>query len=231
VTCPAPGALVEKGIDRLGTKYREATKLNAYLRTHLEQIDALIIDLCGLPEQFDLDTAVGDQLTIIGKWLGYPRRHPHGRLRPVFGFEPEPSEGILITPVVGFDDNPWDDADGPRFLPYLFEDDDLFRIHLRLRVMQVTHQFAQADLLAAIRSLWGEDAYVLEGFQPGTVIVAPNRILTSEEQAMLPVSVGVLPIVPGMKRAVYLELSVPFGFKTGWGPFDSPWLIAQEVPR
>lgn len=97
--CLAVGDPVEAEVDRIRTQYRESPNLLAYFRHVLGQIADAQTALCRIPAAFDLDTAVGDQLTILGKDLGFPRRHCQGQFRPVFGFGANGFTGI--TPSVG----------------------------------------------------------------------------------------------------------------------------------
>src|SRR5690348_11451199 len=81
------GDLVEPEIDKVATQYREATKFLGLIRAILSEGEGAAIRLNEVPAFFDIDTAVGDQLTIIGKWLGFPRRHCVCDAPAVFGFD------------------------------------------------------------------------------------------------------------------------------------------------
>ena len=73
-------SLVEGRIDRLLTQYRESPNLIGMIRTYIEQAAELTEEIETLFDHFDIDTATGDQLTILGKALGWPRCHWHCRL-------------------------------------------------------------------------------------------------------------------------------------------------------
>lgn len=100
MTCLAPADLTEPRIDRVLTQYRESPNLLFMLRTYLDKIAESHLRICDLPERFDLDTATGDQLTLLGKRMGFPRTHCVCDTEPVFGFDC-PDE-ISFRPVVGF---------------------------------------------------------------------------------------------------------------------------------
>lgn len=109
INCPTAAEMAEDRINRVLTQYRESPKLLFLLRTYLEAVATLHEDVCDLPEAFDLDKAVGDQLTILGKRMGWPRNHCVCDVQPVFGFEcpgevnPRPIAGFGGTlPTVGF---------------------------------------------------------------------------------------------------------------------------------
>ena len=71
--CPDINEMVEERIDRVLTQYRESPNLLFLLRTYLKAICSTGLNNCDLPEKFDINTAIGDQLTILGKRLGWPR--------------------------------------------------------------------------------------------------------------------------------------------------------------
>src|SRR5690349_2729996 len=83
--CPVEGELVEGEVNKLATEYREATKLIGLIRALLGQSELAGRHACAIPTEFDLDYSVGDQLTIIGKWLGFPRCHCVCDAPPVAG--------------------------------------------------------------------------------------------------------------------------------------------------
>lgn len=100
MSCPTPPEMVEERIDRVLTQYRESPKLLHVLRTFLGAAASIHAQVCDLPELFDIDRATGDQLTVLGKRLGWPRCHCVCDVQPVFGFEC-PGE-VSLRPVVGF---------------------------------------------------------------------------------------------------------------------------------
>ncbi len=84
--CPDKTAFVEERIDRIITQYRESPNLLSIIRQDLGQIADAVIETCEIPSKFDILNAVGDQLTIIGRQLGWPRCHCICVPVPVFGF-------------------------------------------------------------------------------------------------------------------------------------------------
>lgn len=97
MTCPTEGQLVEDAVNLVLTQYRESPKLLGMIRAALGEVEEAAITTCGIPDFFDIDSAVGDQLTIIGKWLGWPRCHCNGRLRTLFGFPCEPLHEFILA--------------------------------------------------------------------------------------------------------------------------------------
>ena len=100
LVCPTKEALVDERIDRVLTQYRESPRLLFLIKAYLNKVAETALQVCDLPEKFDLDTAVGDQLTILGKRLGWPRCHCICDVQPVFGFEYD--DEISLRPVTGF---------------------------------------------------------------------------------------------------------------------------------
>lgn len=100
MTCPVPAELTEPRIDRVLTQYRESPNLLFLFRTYLNKLVESHLRICDLPESFDLDTALANQLTLLGKRMGFPRTHCVCNADPVFGFECEDS--IQLRPLVGF---------------------------------------------------------------------------------------------------------------------------------
>ena len=95
--CPEPEVLVEDAIDQILTQYRESPNLIGLARGFLNEPASTAQIICQILDHFDIETATDDQLTIIGKWLGWPRCHCAGRLRPVFGFPCDPLDVAIIV--------------------------------------------------------------------------------------------------------------------------------------
>lgn len=114
--CPEKSAFVEERIDRILTQYRESPNLLAIIRQDLEQIADAVVETCEIPSKFDILDATGDQLTIIGRQLGWPRCHCICVPVPVFGFScgvTNPNRPIGGFACTGIDGNilTFDDVD------------------------------------------------------------------------------------------------------------------------
>lgn len=231
--CPEPGELVENEIDRVLTQYRESPNLLHVIRTMLRQVETAYFSVCDLPSFFEIDTAVQDQLTLIGKRLGWPRCHCVCTVQPVFGFACEgvPSE----YPLAGFcEDGTWlNCADVFGTGTVCINDDEVYRGFLRARRYQILSFYDIQSLTEAIQTLWGATATVLDAGN-GRVVIAPGRNLTTAEQALLQLYPRVLPIAPGIRTRFHFgpETKV-FGFGAGWGGFCEPlvpegWLMSPD---
>lgn len=174
------GDIVSREFEKIPTQYREAWKLQAYMRAALEEVEAAAQVTARIPTFFDIDTAVGDQLTIIGKWLGFPRCHCICVPNPVFGFAcvgPDAFPG----PIVGFcEGGNWLGCDGGSLSEYCIGDDEVYRGFLKARRYQMLGLFDRESLVAALRHVWGLQAYILHADRC-RVVVAPGRPLDTDE--------------------------------------------------
>lgn len=226
--CVDKAALVEAEIDRVATEYRESPNLLHVIRTYLRQVTEAMDAVCAVPSFFDLDTAVGDQLTLLGKRMGWPRCHCVCNIQPVFGFA---CEGIPTSSIVaGFcDDNVTWDACGPFGTSDLcINDDATYRAFLKVRRYQMLNLYDLESLTEAIQTFWGESATVLDA-GVGRVVIAPGRELTATEVALLQLYPRVLPVAPGVRIRFHFGPVKVFGFGDGWGGFCEPW-VGEGLP-
>lgn len=80
-------ALVDARLSRVLTQYRESPNLLGVAGAYLSELTDVMDRADAIPSAFDMDTSTGDQLTIIGRWLGFPRTHGEGARVRAFGFE------------------------------------------------------------------------------------------------------------------------------------------------
>ena len=220
-TCPEKAYLVEQRVDRVLTQYRESPKLLHVMRVYLGQVADAAIAGCAIPSFFDLDTAVGDQLTLIGKRMGFPRCHCVCDIQPVFGFE---CEGYSGYQIVGFcDENgSWADCGPFGTSDICITDDETYRRFLKARRYQMMAMFDIASLTEAVLHLFGDQASILSSGN-GRVVVVPGRDLTESEVALLQIYPRALPVAPGIRVRFHFGSSDVFGFGEGWGGFCEPW--------
>jgi hypothetical protein len=217
-SCPIEGELVEAEVNRVATQYREATKFLGLIRALLSEGEGAAIKLCAVPDFFDIDTAVGDQLTIIGKWLGFPRCHCVCEAPKVFGFKC----GTFTSSdqIAGFCEpgSTWAGCPPLGNGEICISDDEIYRGLLKARRYQVLGLYDIASLQAAVRHVWGSMASVVSS-RVGSVTLAPGRVLTAFEMTIIPVLFRTLPIAPGIKGMVHYGTGPIFGFGAGWGGF------------
>jgi hypothetical protein len=227
--CPATGDLVAIEIGRIATQYREAARLKAYMRAVLGLVEEAAIVTCGIPSAFDLGTAIGDQLSLIGKRMGFPRAHCACETAPVYGIACEGSSP-LVEIAGPCDDATWIDCGAVITSTLRIDDDTIYRAHLLARRYQMLGLYDIDSLTAAIRHLWGPAAWVPDAGH-GRVVVAPGRALTTLETRLLPISFRILPVAPGLRAAVHLGTSALLGTGSGWAGScdDGEWLCPVEI--
>lgn len=229
MTCPTPAEMVEERINRVLTQYRESPKLLHVLRTYLGAMAELHSQVCDLPDKFYLETATGDQLTLLGKRMGWGRCHCVCDIDPVFGFEC--ADEISLRPVTGFCDASGGWVNCETGLSELcISDDELYRRFLKVRSYQMTNQYDLTSLEQAVRIFFGDTSKVLHAGE-GRVVIAPGRDLSQTEIAMLQLYPRVLPLALGVRATFHFGEVRVFGFGEGWGGFSEPdpALTAQSI--
>lgn len=218
MSCPTEQELVEERISRILTQYRESPKLLHVLRTYLGAVARMHLQVCDLPDYFNLLTATGDQLTLVGKRMGWPRCHCICDIDPVFGFE---CEGVLsLRPLTGFCDNGSSWADCSTGLSELcITNDEVYRKFLMVRAYQMTNQYDLTSLEECVRIFFGSTGRVLHAGQ-GRVVVAPGRDLTQGEVALLQLYPRVMPLALGIRPMFHFGEVRVFGFGEGWGGLE-----------
>lgn len=228
--CPSDFEAVESRIDKVLTQYRESPKLLHMLRTYLRQVEMIQQAVCSLPEAFDINTAVGDQLTLLGARMGFPRTHCVCEAQPVFGFSCPTEE----TPVDGFcGDLTWDDCLDYGVSYLSIDDDELYRRFLLVRRYQINHDYSRQAVEQSLKIFFGEKAMVVES-SLGRVVLAPMQPLSVAEQTFLQLYPRVLPVPIGVKVNFHFGSEKIFGFGDGWFgfcegiPTDGAPLLAEN---
>lgn len=212
--CPTQGALVEIEIDRIATQYREANRLIGYMRAVLGEIEDAARAVCAIPDHFEITTAVGEQLTFIGKRMGFPRCHCICVPTPVLGFE---CEGVEQTIEIAgaCEEATWLACHDGGAGDLCIYDDDAYRAHLLARRYQMLGLFDWSSLRAAIQTVWSDTAWIVDT-KPGKVVISPGRHLSTAERRRLPVTLRIMPIAPGIEVLMWLGSKNVVGFGTGW---------------
>lgn len=235
-TCPDKAAIVEERIDRILTQYRESPNLLGILRHDLEQVADAILAACDIPNHFDILTATGDQLTLLGKRLGWPRCHCVCTLPPIFGYVCDdhysPFAIMGYCEVEGWPEV-WQDTwateggtlagsyhgcNAGGFSDYCFSDDEVYRGFLLARRYQALRRYGLADLEAAVQHIWGETASVIN-MGRARVCVLPGRDLSNEEMIEMPLAFRVLPFAPGVTTFIHYGANDFFGYEDGWSGY------------
>lgn len=230
MSCPTKQEIVEARIDEVLTQYRESPNLLFLLRHYLGSVADIHLQVCDLPSYFDIETAVGDQLTILGRQLGWPRCHCVCDTTPAFGFECDGR--ISITPLAGFcqPESSWATCDTPGLSEICLVDDETYRAFLKVRRYQFLTMFDLNSLEEAARIFFGPQATVLHAVA-GRVVIAPGRDLTNNEIALLQLYPRVMPIALGVQVRFHFGDVRVFGFGEGWGGLMEPDMVLTAQNR
>ena len=223
--------LVDGEISRIATQYRESPHLIGLISAYVGQVADVIGAACPIPDAFDIDDAVGDQLTIIGKWLGWPRVHCRGARQAVFGFASESCNPCdPSTYMIGGFCSDWGGCPASEFASYEFVDDELYRRFLKARVVQLSRDYRRPSLVASAQALFDAEDATIFAETPGRVSISLARASEPGEWQILDLYRQVLPIAPGIKVAFRTQYAAgsPFGLGDGWGGFCAPWSIPIE---
>lgn len=181
---------IDDKLDKILTQYRESPNLIGMMTAYMAQVNEVEDVIAEIPAKFDIDTAVGEQLTIVGRWLGFPRCHNVPSAVPVFGFN---CDGF-VSPynIVGFcEGGQWVGCPGVSSFEVCITDDELYRNFLYVRRYQLLGDNDYRTFSLCIKILFGAAATYT---QTGRVIdVTPGRTLTDYETRFLRVYERVLP--------------------------------------
>lgn len=227
MTCVVVDEFVARHDDEVLTQYRESPNLLAILRTYLRVTGQMTRDACLMFDRFNVNTAVGDQLTILGKAVGWPRCHCAGQKRPVFGFECDDDCGN-VEPIGGFCEAEWDC--GPEYVEFCFVNDEMYRGFIKAKIITNFFGYSRKNVTRAARAVFGDDA-VIYFDRPGIIGIATGRRLSGVEISIAHLYEQVLPIPAGLRLDIWQSNGPPFGFGEGWGGFcDGPFPILIPTP-
>ena len=215
--------LVEERINKVLTQYRESPRLLGMYRAYLRQIEIVGQVLENIAQVFSLDRAVGDQLELIGRRMGWPRKHTLCARESVFGF----GGGTESIPIVGLCEplSTWNSCAQVRSKEYTINDNYTYRKFLKVRRYQALFLYALKFLRQSVKILWGDNADIIS-LKENEVIVATGRRLNAHEASILGLYVRVLPVFPTVKVFVHMGHSNIFGFGDGQLGFceQAEWL-------
>lgn len=185
-----PDTRKQDSLNRVLTQYRESPNLLGMISVYTKQACLAEDEIKAIPSKFDIDTAVGDQLTIIGRWLGFPRCHNVPAPVPVFGFECDGQS--FPYNIGGFCENAlWLGCPDVASFEVCINEDDLYRRFLYVRRYQLLGMNDYRTFSLCINVLFGSDATFS---QVGRIItVNTGRSLTAIESDFIQVFTRVLP--------------------------------------
>lgn len=209
--------LVDERMARIATQYRESPNLRALIETYIDTLVAPANAICEMTV-FDIDTATGSSLTIIGNAMGWPRIHVAGQRPLVFGFECPDDCFNNAAYIGGFCDS-WDCDTTPAYSSFEFTDDELYRGFLKSLVIRYDNDFSRTAVVEAAQALFGDGAGLLTETN-GVVNVFTGRQVTTVERSIAHLYAQVVPVAHGVGFGLYETTNgSPFGFGDGWGEF------------
>jgi len=132
--CADPSNLETAMLSRLAHPYQGQPNLASFISALLAQYVDIESNLCAFLDNFDCDTAVGDQLDIIGRLVGLPRTVCNVFRAPPFGFINTSGEPCCNDDVLGWCEGEWV-KDGLQFTDYTFNDDDEYRTFIKAKII------------------------------------------------------------------------------------------------
>lgn len=230
MTCIDRASLITDHKNYVRTQYREADKLLAIIDHDLNQIADVADAICTIPEKHDILTAVGDQLTNVGKRLGWPRCHCIcSEPGPVFAWDCTPPKPTRTYTNFCDPEGTWDGCEDVGASDYCFNDDEVYRGYLLARRFQALQLYEIDSMQAAAKHIWGEtaSAYSMGG---GRAAVAPGRALTATETREIPLAFRVLPFAPGIRTFIDNATAPLWGFGGGWADVcTGVWSCPEEI--
>lgn len=213
---------VEARVDRVITQYRESPKLLHTIRSILGRVEEFGDTARGYPDFFHLESAVGQQLTMIGNRLGWPRCHCICTTTPVFGFD---CEGAVD--VVGFcgPNSSWEACGDTGIGEFCITDDETYRTFLKVRIYQMLGLFDLESLKRAIGLIWPR-AWI-PAARSQSIIIAPMVEGIDQTDPLLQLWPRVLPVAVGVRVLYHFGTRPIFGFGEGWSGISD---CAEVVP-
>lgn len=181
--------------------------------------------LAAFPTLFDLDQAVGDQLDVIGEWVGIGREIKTPLSGIYFAFD---------TPGLGWDQGYWKRPFDPtQGLTSLL--DEPYRLLLRATIALNRWDGSLPQAVAAVEPLFPSNGVLIQDNQDMSMTVAVGGPALDVISAAL-LTGGYLALKPGAVRISYVFTSVPpapvFGFDMS-STFLDGWDIGawgQDTP-
>lgn len=196
----------DKYLDLIPNWNRNKPKFSANLRALIDPLAGLQAFLAGMPLAFDIDTAIGVQLDIVGIWVGRSR------------FVAMPLENVWFsfdTEGLGFDQGNWK---GPYDLDAGMSrlDDDHYRILLKAKIAANQWDGTLPGAKAVLEPVFGGDSivFIQDNMDMSITIGVAGKIPSAVSLALL--AGGYIPLKPEGVRVSYLVVSVDqtplFGF-------------------
>lgn len=195
-------------LDLITSAFRQKPKFSATVALDVSVQVRVQELLASMIPKFDVDIAVGDQLDIIGKWVGVSRSIA----------VPIPSTGIYFTwdgtdPTVGWDFGLWQDANQPADITSL--PDDAYRTLIRAKIAANKWDGTTDGAYAIWDEIFPNFTILIQDNQNMTYALAiAGGIVDSLTLALL--TGGYIPLKPEGVQVAYYYVSVDDAPVFGW---------------
>lgn len=162
--------------NRVPSQNRNKEKFIATLQAVLDPVLSLQKLLASIPELYDLDRATGNQLDVVGEWVGRSR------------FISIPIEGVFFsfddTEITGYDRGVWcGEYDATSGMTRL--DDDSYRFLLKLQILANMWDGTPEKFYSGVRALFNDLSVVIEDHQNMTIAIGVvGKTLSSAQRAL-----------------------------------------------
>ncbi len=217
---------------KLAIQYKDSSRLKQLI----EAIGFLVIEnklqYRNWFRLFNLDFASGDQLTLIGNLIGFPREHCNACMtwlssNEVFGINnnvfkingsvlllnsniPESTDFILC------DGRYW----AGEIKDFIFENDEIYKNFIKAKLIYNFTKATINDALNAAKFIFGDKAFLYsEGY--GQLIISIGSGQSTENLELLPLAYRIIPTPRGVRLRIINADKNVFGFGEGWGGFCS----------
>jgi len=202
---------VDQYLELLTQAHKDQPRFVATVRASITPLVKLRDVLAGMPEAFDLDTAVGVQQDVCGEWIGVSRHVP------------TPLTGVYLSwgaPGVGWAEGAWkgpsDPIDGMTSLP-----DDIYRVVLKARVALNRWDGSIPSAYTIWSTVFGGSLVIsIQDYQDMTMVVGLSGGLVDATTRALLIN-GLLSIKPAGVRIRYYATPPVTGKLFAWGVPDS----------
>lgn len=188
-----PFALADYSVeaeDRVTEQFREQPVFNKYLQLMLAEQIKLQLEFKKLMQERSIDTAVGEQLDIIGRIVGQPRVAAQGDLFNLFGFEEDfsaESFSSLTAPDTG---GYWYSLGDPLGGNVILGD-DMYRLFIKAKIIKNNTASTPEDFIRFCNFIFGvgsvtiQDSTDITPTTSAAVEVTFTRELTKFEKWLL----------------------------------------------
>ena len=209
------GRLTEKHLDYLICQYGQSANLRALFSAFFAGFEIVEKDMAAISAAFDIETATGDALTILGERAGWPRTHCAAQCTPVFGWLCDDNER---SGVLGWCEGEWlCDENSTGRQDYTFVDDDLYRRFIKAKRLANASVGTAVELVEIARLLFDSDDVGIMGMENRKLDLLVQHHLTDEEFSVVELIKRILPAPIGTVVSIYESDGPPFGWDCGTG--------------